>query len=415
MRIAVWHNLPSGGGKRSLYDQVAALISSGHTVEVWCPPTANRDFLPLRDLVPEHVVSMDWPAAPRAGRLGAYSLMSSRLRAMDRHCAACAEQIARGGFDVLLGHACQFFRTVPIARKVSLPSAIYLGEPYRWLYEALPEPVWMAPPPIRSTGRANYRSYTGRLFDMIDVSAKRVQVREEVYNARAFSQILVNSFFSRESVLRAYGIDSAVCYLGVDTRVFVDQGLPREPFVIGIGAVVPEKNVHLVIKALRHVPGRPRLVWIGNVAIPMYLESLRQLAARCGVDFEPRINIDQTEVVSLLNRATLMIYAPRLEPFGYAPLEANACGLPVVAVAEGGVRETVINDLNGVIVEADPDQLGAAVQRLLDDPATARRLGCQGRRIVGERWSLAAARERLDSRLRTLVAAAAPSAPRSHG
>src|SRR5216683_2521051 len=61
MKIAVWHNLPSGGGKRALYDHVRGLVARGHSVEVWCPPTASRTFLPLDALVREHVVDLAWP------------------------------------------------------------------------------------------------------------------------------------------------------------------------------------------------------------------------------------------------------------------------------------------------------------------------------------------------------------------
>jgi glycosyltransferase involved in cell wall biosynthesis len=111
-------------------------------------------------------------------------------------------------------------------------------------------------------------------------------------------------------------------------------------------------------------------------------------------------------LVNLLNRAALMVYAPRLEPFGLAPLEANACGAPVVAVAEGGVRETIIDCVNGLLVKHSND-LPAAIQRLLSDPAYARQLGEQGCALAQERWSLAAAVDRIQVSL--LAAAQAKS------
>src|SRR5229473_3089346 len=58
MKIAIWHNLPSGGGKRALYDHVRGLVARGHEVEGWCPPTADRSYLPLSTIVPEHVVPL---------------------------------------------------------------------------------------------------------------------------------------------------------------------------------------------------------------------------------------------------------------------------------------------------------------------------------------------------------------------
>ena len=55
MRIAVWHNLPSGGGKRALYEHVRGLIQRGHYVEAWCPPTASQTYLPLSPMIKEHI------------------------------------------------------------------------------------------------------------------------------------------------------------------------------------------------------------------------------------------------------------------------------------------------------------------------------------------------------------------------
>ena len=61
MRIAVWHNLPSGGGKRALYYHVRGLVERGHSVEAWCPSTSDRNYLPLSELITEHVVPIDIP------------------------------------------------------------------------------------------------------------------------------------------------------------------------------------------------------------------------------------------------------------------------------------------------------------------------------------------------------------------
>ena len=86
--------------------------------------------------------------------------------------------------------------------------------------------------------------------------------------------------------------------------------------------------------------------------------------------------------MNILNRAMLMIYTPRLEPFGFAPLEANACGTPVLAVAEGGVRETIVDGVNGLLVDDDPRAMADAVTRLSNDREYARRLGQAGRKQV---------------------------------
>ncbi|HUY13364.1 MAG TPA: glycosyltransferase family 4 protein [Terriglobia bacterium] len=318
---------------------------------------------------------------------------------MDRHCRQCAEEINRGGFDLLFANSCMFFGAAPIARYVQIPSVAFLQEPCRFLYEALPKLPWVA----LDAPDAWWRSapYLGRrVVDMARTRGRRLQAREELANARAFTSILVNSYYSRESFLRAYGIDVDVCYLGVDTELFEDRSAPREDFVIGIGSFGPTKNIHFVIRALSRLPQpRPRLVWVGNFTVGSYLEELTQLARSENVEFEPKLRIRDAELIDLLNRARIMVYAPHLEPFGFAPLEANACALPVVAVAEGGVRETVIDGVNGLLVGHDPSAMAAAIKYLLDSPESARELGHNGRRMVAERWTLNHAVDRLEKRL----------------
>ena len=126
---------------------------------------------------------------------------------------------------------------------------------------------------------------------------------------------------------------------------------------------------------------------------------MRSLAESYEVNFDARTSIDDSELVETLNRATAMVYAPRLEPFGLAPLEANACGLPVVAVAEGGVRETIIDGVNGFLVQHQPQMMAHAIQRLAHDKDLAAQLSKNGSRIVQEKWSVNAAVERLERQL----------------
>jgi glycosyltransferase involved in cell wall biosynthesis len=404
MRIAVWHNLPSGGGKRALYYHIRGLVERGHRVESWSPPTADLSYLPLGELVPEHTKPFEW--TPFRGRypltrlITPYKNIVDKLAAMDRHCRACAEDINRRGFDVLFANACTFFRTSSIAHYVKIPTAIYLQEPFRWLYEALPELPWLALP-TPEAGVWSVRHLKRFLANLVETQALRVQARHELANARAFDAILVNSLFSRESVLRAYGLDAKVCYLGVDTNLFVNERkLRREWFVVGLGAIVPEKRLELAIEAVALLPDpRPDLVWVGNVASREHLERMQRLARTRGVNFRTEVGIPDTDVVDLLNRAALLVYSPRLEPFGLAPLEANACGLPVVAVAEGGVRETILDGVNGLLVEDDPAAIAEGMQRVLTDPAYASRLGTTGCELVSQRWSLSAAIDRLEQRL----------------
>jgi glycosyltransferase involved in cell wall biosynthesis len=402
MKIAVWHNLPSGGSKRALYQQIKGLIARGHEVECWCPSIANKDYLQLDGLCPEHVLNISWPQSKKSPKLfdwfQYHRKIQARLRAMRIHCQECAVQINDGGFDVLLANTCSAFAVPPIGNFVKLPKALYLGEPNRKFYEALPESVWAAP--AAADGWLKLFANTFRMH------AIRVQVREEIDNARHYDRILVNSFFSRENILRAYGLESEVCYLGIDSNLFRPTGEPVENYVIGLGMVGYTKGIDRAIRAVAAIPlpDRPKLVWIGNTAFKKYPGELQQLARELKVDFEIKIMVTDNDLVSTLSRATLMLYTSRLEPFGLAPLEANACGVPVVAVPEGGVRETIIHGENGLLAaSASPQDIASAILTLLKNPELASAMRAQSRNLVLSRWKLESSIDRLEAALEQTI------------
>ena len=96
-------------------------------------------------------------------------------------------------------------------------------------------------------------------------------------------------------------------------------------------------------------------------------EASEQRAQKIGVDLRIESLIADDELVSLYNKAQLVLYAPYLEPFGLVPLEAMACGTPVVAVKEGGVRESVIHNKTGILTQRDEHMFAHAVTELLSN------------------------------------------------
>lgn len=315
------------------------------------------------------------------------------LSAVDAASRRCGEEISRGGFDILLATTCRLSGVAPIACYTNLPGVMYIQEPWRQLYEALPKLPW-ADVPTSSGGTGAVKE---RLRDFLDTRSRRHFARHERDSAAAFDLLLVNSLFSRESILRAYGLDARVCYQGVDLEVFQDRQQVREGFVLGVGSYTYHKNIPFAIESVAAMAEpRPRLIWVGNGGPKDHMTALTDLSSKRGVQFEPRFGVSEQELVDLYNRASVLLCAPRLEPFGLVALEANACGLPVVTVAEGGLRETVIHELNGLVAEPFPEAVAEGVGRLFSDRGLAAKLGRQGREWVKERWSLAASIERLE-------------------
>src|SRR5438876_992023 len=87
------------------------------------------------------------------------------------------------------GKRALYFRTTSIGRHVKIPTVLYLQEPFRWLYEALPQLPWLALPSPENQTLA-WRYWRRFLHNLVDVQACRIQAREELQSARAFGTIL---------------------------------------------------------------------------------------------------------------------------------------------------------------------------------------------------------------------------------
>jgi glycosyltransferase involved in cell wall biosynthesis len=408
MRIAVWYNLGGGGAKRALHQHVEGLVGAGHEVEVWCPSTARRDFLPLSDLCPEHVD----PVAESAfrGTTSMRDVVTQGLRPgaglaeLDRHLDRVAAQVRDRGFDVLFANTCQYNAVPDLGQRTGIPALLYLQEPRRVAYEAHPVLPWVGLPGF-DEGRQSVRR---RVKELSLLRVTRTLARAEIAAARRFARILVNSVFSRESVARAYGLDATVCYLGVDTERFTPAAGDGAGHLLGVGQVVPHKRLELVVEAIGLLAGeRPPLVWVGDRSDETYAAEVSELARRRGVALDIRVSVPDDELLELTRSARAVVHAARLEPFGYTPIEAAASGVPAVVVAEGGMKETVLDGRTGWVAEPNAESLSDALASCLADPAEARRRGQLGRTTAEERWSLAGAVRRVEAHLAELAAPAA--------
>lgn len=185
---------------------------------------------------------------------------------------------------------------------------------------------------------------------------------------------------------------------GVDLERFTPVGAaeprpPRRHRLVSVGRLVERKGIDDGIRALAHVPGADLVVAGGPAPADLDRDHevgrLRRLAAGLGVadrvDF--RGCIAREQVPPLLRSADAVLCVPWYEPFGIVPLEAMACGVPVVATAVGGMLDTVPDGLTGVHVPPRrPERLAAAVQRLLADPALRARLGRAGEQRARARY-----------------------------
>jgi glycosyltransferase involved in cell wall biosynthesis len=191
---------------------------------------------------------------------------------------------------------------------------------------------------------------------------------------------------------------------GVDLDVFGAEGptCDRDPArsrVVVVSRLVERKGVGNVVEAVARLDDVELVVVGGPVAEALGGDPeavrLRRLAAELGVADRVRFVGQQSRhnVARILRSADVAVSVPWYEPFGIVPLEAMACGVPVVGSAVGGLIDTVVDGLTGVLVPPrDPTRLAEELGDLLADSDRRTAMGRAGRRRVVERyrWSTVA-------------------------
>ncbi|MGW7056852.1 glycosyltransferase [Streptomyces sp. NPDC054887] len=189
---------------------------------------------------------------------------------------------------------------------------------------------------------------------------------------------------------------------GVDTAEFTPYGPVADRDgtcrhrLIQLGRLVPRKGAGVSIAALSGLPDTELLVVGGPPADLLdddpEVRRLRALARDAGVADRVRFTggVPGEQVPPLLRTADVVLCPGDYEPFGIVPLEAMACGKPVVASGVGGQLDTVSDPATGRLVPpGDPGALARAVGELLDDPALREACGEAGRRRVLSRYGWA--------------------------
>ena len=186
---------------------------------------------------------------------------------------------------------------------------------------------------------------------------------------------------------------------GVDLGLFGGDG-PGEARtegrhrLVAASRLVERKGLGEMVSALAGLPDAELHIAGGPPAAELEDEPearrLRTLAAELGVGdrLVLRGRVERADMPALLRTADVVVCAPWYEPFGIVPLEAMACGVPVVATAVGGQIDSVEHGETGVHVPPrDPAALALALRELLDDPERRAALGAKGRERARQRYA----------------------------
>jgi glycosyltransferase involved in cell wall biosynthesis len=165
--------------------------------------------------------------------------------------------------------------------------------------------------------------------------------RWDAATAGRVDRFLANSQYVAGRIRRYYNREAAVVYPPVDTEFFRPDRNQVEPYFLVVSALVPYKRLELAVQACAAIGARLKIVGDGP--------ERPRLARIAGPETEFLGRRGADELRSLYQRATALIQAGE-EDFGMAPVESQACGRPVVALARGGALESVEDGTTGILV-----------------------------------------------------------------
>jgi glycosyltransferase involved in cell wall biosynthesis len=378
LKIALHHNLPAGGAKRSLFEKIKRL-KDHHSIDLFTLSTANKEFCNLTDFVGNNfsvnyspLMKFNFPLS----RLN-WIIQIIDLWRLENALKKLADKINKGGYDLCFLATCQFTDIPLIICHIRIPTVYYA---HSTIY---PEFIFER----RSYLKSKCILIRKLLPDFGQVIFNKILERKRLLNINKARLVLTNSYFMKEQLYQKYGVWTKVNYQAVDIEKFVPiSKISKENFVLSVGALQFWKGHDFIIESLSCIPEskRPDLIIAYHLGLEQERGYLINLAKKLRVNLTL---IEKANVVELYNRAKVTCFAAIFEPLGRVPLESMACATPVVAVKEGGIRETVAHQKTGLLVQRDPKEFAQAIRYLLENDDIAKKYGKQGREYVVKNWS----------------------------
>jgi alpha-1,6-mannosyltransferase len=263
------------------------------------------------------------------------------------------------------------------------PHVVEAGDPYHLAWAALRARDRLAAPAVAFCHSDLPRLVGGRY----GARAERWAARYFGCLYREFDMVLAPSAFLALK-LKQWGVSRvAQQALGVDAAVFrpglrsaaARMAFGAEPgtrLLVYAGRFAPEKNLPVLVDALRALGSPYQLLLIGSGALPAPLPSNVRVLSFIG---------QRERLAAALASCDAFVHAGDQETFGLAALEAMACGIPVVGADEAGIAEIVTPECGVLVPPRDAEALAEGITRLFDGDLAA--LGAAARRVAeGNAW-----------------------------
>jgi glycosyltransferase involved in cell wall biosynthesis len=298
-------------------------------------------------------------------------------------------------FDYILvqGYGLSALAANLISKMTAIPTAMVIVSPVEAYYrcrKANPQP-----------GKP-YRAWELGLFVILARLNAKLARRYLVPSSHLGDTVCAHGTKAPIDLVPIYGVDLSRFQprSRAQSALKMERGLPVSGKVIFFSSrIAPEKDANAMLAALKILLARGRDLWLlhrsgGYVAFRREAERIgvaHRLIATDAVHPHRELPVDY-------QASDICVQASREEGLGFSPIEAMACGIPVVASAVGGLKETVIDGRTGWSYPVgDANTLAKCIEEILDNPAEAERRSIEALGMVRQRYDRRDAFDRLEA------------------
>lgn len=193
--------------------------------------------------------------------------------------------------------------------------------------------------------------------------------------------LLANSKFGASLISQTYHRTPTIVYPGTDTTIYKPINFSqKQNTIVTVSRLTKFKNVDILINAFSKIKDKKtKLIIIGDGEEKT---NLQKLIKELKLEKRTKIlsGITNTQLIDYCTKAKLFVLCSKNEPFGIVPVEAMACGTPVIVDNSGGPKETVIDEVTGQIIDMNSDNLCKTLDKMLSNDSLLKKWSINARK-----------------------------------
>jgi len=349
MKIAIFHDLPKSESRKIANEFSKRLKSAGNLIDLFVV-SGNKELNELSYYSNYYFYNYMLRVTDSTNYLNLFWTKILEIVELYFLQQKISNIINNNSYDVVIVHSSLFINAPFILRFIKTKKIYYS----HGVMPIMHEPVF----PIRKS--QNLVKYiTESLTKLLLVSIFKS-------NISFADKIVVNSKFTTKLLYKFFHINGIVCYPGVDTQVFTSGKVKKEIDVLYIGSFNYQSGEY-----------------------SLFQSSLRFLKSNIRIKIINRDTnyISDKVLRNYYSKSKITVCTGNKESFGLIPLESASCGAVVLAVNEGGYKETIIQNKTGYLVEKNPIKIALEIERILGDEKQLQIVAKTARENVINNWS----------------------------